>query len=43
MVNAYRYLLFMKQQIEELCGELKYAVRVSKERLPLVVKRLTRL
>lgn len=40
VVNAYRYLLFMKQQIEELCGELKYAVRVSKERLPLVVKKI---
>ena len=40
VVNAYRYLLFMKQQIAELCGELKYAVRVSKERLPLVVKKI---
>ena len=40
VVNAYRYLLFMKQQIEELCGELKYTVRVSKERLPLVVKKI---
>ena len=40
VVIAYRYLLFMKQQIEELCGELKYAVRVSKERLPLVVKKI---
>ena len=40
VVNAYRYLLFMKQQIEELCGELKYAVRVSKERLPLVEKKI---
>lgn len=40
VVNAYRYLLFMKQQIVELCGELKYAVRVSKERLPLVVKKI---
>lgn len=40
VVNAYRYLLLMKQQIEELCGELKYAVRVSKERLPLVVKKI---
>lgn len=40
VVNAYRELLFMKQQIEELCGELKYAVRVSKERLPLVVKKI---
>lgn len=40
VVNAYRKLLFMKQQIAELCGELKYAVRVSKERLPLVVKKV---
>lgn len=40
VVNAYRYLLFMKQQIAELCGELKYAVRMSKERLPLVVKKI---
>ena len=40
VVNAYRELLFMKQQIAELCGELKYAVRVSKERLPLVVKKV---
>lgn len=40
VVNAYRYLLFMKQQIAELCGELKHAVRVSKERLPLVVKKI---
>ena len=40
VVKAYRYLLFMKQQIAELCGELKYAVRMSKERLPLVVKKI---
>ena len=40
VVNAYRELLFMKQQIAELCGELKYAVRVSKERLPLVEKKI---
>lgn len=40
VVKTYRELLFMKQQIEELCGELKYAVRVSKERLPLVVKKI---
>lgn len=40
VVKAYRYLLFMKQQIAELCGELKHAVRVSKERLPLVVKKI---
>ena len=40
VVKTYRELLFIKQQIEELCGELKYAVRVSKERLPLVVKKI---
>ena len=40
VVNAYHELLFMKQQIAELCGELKYAVRVSKERLPLVEKKI---
>lgn len=40
VVKTYRELLFMKQQIDELCGELKYAVRVSKERLPLVVKKI---
>lgn len=40
VMKTYRELLFMKQQIEELCGELKYAVRVSKERLPLVVKKI---
>lgn len=40
VVKTYRELLYMKQQIEELCGELKYAVRVSKERLPLVVKKI---
>ncbi len=40
VVKTYRELLFMKQQIEELCGELKYAVRVSKERLPLVEKKI---
>lgn len=40
VVNAYRELLFMKQQIAELCGELKYAVRMSKERLPLVEKKI---
>ena len=43
VVNAYRYLLFMKQQIEELCGELKYAVRTSRERLPLVEKKIDEL
>lgn len=40
VVKAYRELLFMKQQIAELCGELKYAVRMSKERLPLVEKKI---
>ena len=36
VVKAYHELLYMKQQIEELCGELKYAERISRERLPLI-------
>lgn len=36
VVKAYRELLYMKQQIEELCGELKYAERITRERLPLI-------
>lgn len=39
VVKTYRELLYMKQQITELCGELKYAVRTSRERLPLVEKK----
>lgn len=36
VVMAYHELLYMKQQIEELCGELRYAERVTRERLPLI-------
>ena len=32
-----------KRQITELCGELKYAVRTSRERLPLVEKKIDEL
>lgn len=43
VVKIYRELLFMKRQITELCGELKYAVRTSRERLPLVEKKIDEL
>ena len=36
VVKTYHELLYMKQQIEELCGELRYAERVARERLPLI-------
>lgn len=36
VVKAYHELLCMKQQIEELCGELRYAERITRERLPLI-------
>ena len=36
VVTAYHDLEYMKQQISTLCGELNYAVRMSRERLPLV-------
>ena len=36
VVKAYHELLYMKQQIEELCGELKHAERITRERLPLI-------
>lgn len=36
VVNIYNRLLSMKQQIENLCGELKYAERTSREKLPLI-------
>ena len=36
VVKAYHELLYMKQQIEELCGELRYAERVTRKRLPLI-------
>lgn len=40
VVKAYHELLYMKQQIEELCSELKYAERVSREKLPLIEARI---
>lgn len=43
VVKVYHELLYMKQQIEELCGELKYAERVSRERLPLIETKITEL
>ncbi len=43
VVKSYHELLYMKQQIEELCGELKYAERVSRERLPLIETKITEL
>ncbi len=43
VVKAYHDLLYLKQQIKELCGELKFAVRTSRERLPLIEKRLEEL
>ena len=36
VVKTYHELLYMKQQIEELCGELKHAERITRERLPLI-------
>jgi len=43
VVKAYHELLYMKQQIEELCSELKYAERVSREKLPLIEARIAEL
>ena len=43
VVKAYHELLYMKQQIEELCSELKYAERVSREKLPLIEARMAEL
>ena len=43
VLNAYHELLYMKQQISELCGELNYAVRTSRERLPLVENKIIEL
>ncbi len=40
VVKAYHELLYMRQQIKELCGELKYAVRSCQERLPLIEKKM---
>ena len=43
VVKAYHELLYMKQQITDLCGELKYAERTSRERLPLVEAKIAEL
>ncbi len=43
VVKAYHELLYKKQQILYLCGELKYAVRTSRERLPLIVDKIEKL
>lgn len=43
VVKVYHELLYMKQQITDLCGELNYAVRSCRERLPLVEKKINEL
>ncbi len=43
VVNAYHELQHNKQRTVELCGELKYAERTYRERLPLVEKRIAEL
>lgn len=43
VVKVYHELLYMKQQITDLCGELNYAVRSFRERLPLVEKKINEL
>ena len=43
VVKAYHELLYMKQQITDLCGELKYAERTSRERLPLIEAKIAEL
>ena len=43
VVKLYHELLYMKQQIAELCGELKFAERVSCEKIPLVDIRIDEL
>ncbi len=43
VVKAYHELLYMRQQIKELCGELKYAVRNCRERQPLIEKKMEEL
>ncbi len=40
VVEAYHELLYMRQQIRELCGELKYAVRTCRDRQPLIEKKM---
>lgn len=43
VVKAYHELLYMKQQIEELCGELRYAEHVTRKRLPLIDTKIGKL
>ncbi len=43
VVKSYHELLYIRQQIEELCCELKYAERVARERLPLIETRISEL
>ncbi|MGM9833375.1 MAG: ATP-binding protein [Candidatus Limisoma sp.] len=43
VVKAYHELLYKKQQILDLCSELKYAERTSRERLPLIVNKIEKL
>lgn len=43
VVKAYHELLYIKQQIADLCGELKYAERISREKLPLIEAKITEL
>ena len=43
VVKAYHELLYMKQQIADLCCELKYAERVSREKLPLIEAKIAEL
>ena len=43
VVKAYHELLYMKQQVKELCGELKYAMRSCQERLPLIETKMEEL
>ena len=43
VVKAYHEFLYMKQQIEELCGELRYAERVTRKRLPLIDAKIGKL
>lgn len=43
VVRTYHELLYMKQQITDLCGELRYAERISREKLPLIGAKITEL
>lgn len=43
VVTAYHDLEYMRQQISTLCGEFNYAVRMSRERLPLVGNKIEEL